>query len=450
MSDEQPGRQGNKQPDGFDADSQLQLHQAQERLRQLDRWGAVLKKDTDRFDAETRSRLQQKVTKERATLLRRIERVEQQAATPAQQAAAAHEGRAPAPAARQKKPRRGAMLAFAVAAGVIVLLAVGVFFAARQADTYAEKLLDREVTLFIEQSGLSELISYSRLEVNTILGQVRFFDVSFVSANPRSRAHADELVVRMSHQDLVRLARAPDTAVISGLRVSLVHGDFVDDYRDTQLGFDEATFGVAGRFAMEDRERPERFLVRELTFDTQGLYLRDAASGWSGQVEQLGYTLTGNLVLEELENNPHRALEQLSSVRMQLAGASIALSGPRADDLREIQLMLGEHAWVAELENWFIEESSLSMLIDPTAITLESFSFASPMVRFDGSVRIDLDAGMEATGFEGELQVLDIHSAIRAALSPYIAMTNHTLPADGPFTAQFSYDPLSGPEIEIR
>ena len=460
MSDEQQGRHSHRQGHGYDPDPQLQ--QAHERLQQLDRWLAVLKKDTDRFDAETRSRLQQKVTRERASMLRRIEGLEERPAVlhspaapgvpavPVVPEVTAAAAKPAVQAARKEKTRRGPRIALAFAAALAVLIALGVFFGARQVDSYAETVLDREVTLFIEQSGLSQLISYSRLEVNTLLGQVRFFDVSFVSANPRSRAHADELVIRMSHQDLVRLARDPDTAVISGIRVSLLHGDFSDSYRDTQLGFDEATFGVSGRFAMEDIQRPGSFLVREITFDTQGLYLRDAASGWSGRVERVGYTLNGDLVLEELENNPHRALEQLSSLRMQLAGTSIALSGPRSDELREIQLMLGEHAWVAELENWFIEESSLNMLIEPAALTLESFSFASPMLQFDGNIKVDLDARFEPTGFEGEVQVRDIHSGIRAALMPYIAMTEYRIPTDGPFTARFRFDPLSGPEIEIR
>ena len=476
------------------------LYYIERRLQQLERWRRAVATKQGALDEETRLRLERKIDGERSALHKRLGSLRRGRALPADQTAARHaaasasateapspnvpaatalrskaraasdlvagdsgqprqgtqedlRGGAPMYVQRRSKRRTGRRRVLPIAASAAVLLiVVAGYFGSRQLDRQAEVFLDSQLTEMIEESGLEELISYSRVEVNSLRGRVRFFDVAFTSANPHSRLEAVELRAQMAPDDLVRLARDRETAELSGLRVSLFGGAAADDGRGTELEFSEISAGFTGHLPLETIDRPETVRFSEIDFLLEGMSFSDSESGVNGTIDEAGYTVTGEFTVADLDRNPEELLQRLEAIETRVAGVRIGLSGTAAQELEEFRMMLGEYGWLAELENWAVEDGSLRMTFEPQTLSVESLRFVSLLLNMEGSLRIALDAEFDPAAARGELRVNEVHDDIRAVSRLYLGLsgTGYSIPSEGPFTVSFEVDEHSDPRIDIR
>jgi hypothetical protein len=353
---------------------------------------------------------------------------------------------------REKQRKLSGVSLAAVVFGVILLVGVaGGLFALQLFDTTAETIVEQEIRDFIEELELVDVISYSRLEIDSFRGRIRFHDVAFVSPNPRSRGQVEELVVQMSRQDLIAVVRNPESAALSGIRTTLIRGEFHDTYRGMILSFDEISGGIGGYFPLAEIEFPVNYLFENGEIKIGGLSIQDEETGFGGSIQSVSYTVTGELSLMELEQSPIEVMKQLHSVKMDLKGLRLSLASDAVDQMAELQLLLGLYGQEMELETWNITASGFELHITPQELRIDSLNFSSPMLQLAGHGRIGFDYGLEAEGLEGEIEFLEIHPAIRTAMSPYLLMLmGIALPPEGSFVAQFSYDPATGPQIEIK
>ncbi len=194
----------------------------------------------------------------------------------------------------------------------------------------AEAFLDSQLQEMIEGSGLQELINYSRVEVSSLRGRVRFFDVSFTSANPHFRLAVAELRVQMAPDDLYRLARDRETATLSGLRVSMLSVAAADEARGTELEFSEISADFTGHLPLETLDRPDTMRLSELEPLLEGMSFTDSASGFRGRIANAGYTITGELSVADFQREPQEILPRLEAMETRIKRAGFELSGPRA------------------------------------------------------------------------------------------------------------------------
>ncbi len=117
-------------------------------------------------------------------------------------------------------------------------------------------------------------------------------------------------------------------------------------------------------------------------------------------------------------------------------------------------MILGEYGWLAELENWAVEDASMRMTFAPQTLDFGSLRFSSALLNLEGSLRVSLDAELEPTATRGELRINEVHEDIRAVSRLYLDLglsgTGHSIPSEGPFTVSFDLDECGDPRFDIR
>ena len=429
----------------------------EERLRKLDRWRVSLDRNPDKLDIRMRERLARKIERERATLENRLPVLENDPDREVSDTGAAPggaerpPGETPGPEGSvEPRPirsrRRRWIIAASIFAGVVIAGGIGSLLL----DSHAESAVEERVRTVIDEFELHDQIAYSRIEVDTVRGRIRFFDVSFRSANPHSRLEAEELHLELSPDELVRLSWDLEGTEITRARVSLIDGSASDDSEGIAMGFEEVAAGFRGSVVLETIENPETVQILEVDGLLAGFWFRDAGAGLTTRIGEAGYTLSADVTVAELERGSLEPWEYLHELEGHLSGVGFDVSDENLPELEELQGMFGPYAWIGDPENWSIDDSGFRLTFDPDGANIESVWFASPLLDIDGTMQVMLDPALEPQRITGELSVNELHSDIRAVSRMYLAFLGQDVPSEGPFSLGFDIPEHGEPRFEIR
>ncbi len=446
--------------------------QAEARLRRLERWRSALAAKGDKLDTRERERLAKKIDRERAALKERLSALQgdreaaigsrasgrsdigtfhsETADVPSADATAQPSGTPATRTGRERVRHPTRRRRIAIATSVLVLLVAGGYIGSLFLNNHAEREVEERVRTAIEELQLKEQISYSGVEVNAVLGRIRFFDVSLRSPNPHSRLEMNELQVDLAPDELARLAWDLEGTEITRVRLSLIGGSANDDRQGRDASFEEVAVGFRGSVVLDTIDEPETVHVSEVDGSLSGIRFSDAEAGLTMRIDEAGYSVSADVTLAELDRGVLEPWEYLHELEGRLAGVGIEVSEEVAPELEAFQSTFGEYGWIADLDNWSIDDSGIRVTFDPETVRVESFRFASPLLEVDGSFQIALDPSLEPVRTHGELSVSELHSDIRTVSGLYLAMLGQEVPSEGPFTVSFDFAEHSEPLIEIR
>ncbi len=422
-------------------------------LQKLKRSYEALKARKDTVDPETYETLKRKIAHKHRRLVAELKTISAEAAPRHEKQP---DGEPEVSVADADLPRRNRLRSRTpvLITAIVLILFIGGFSALRIINSRAGSEVEAEITARIREFELQDSISFGDVRVDAARGRITISDVSFESANPRTRAGAAEVVVDLGRDNFLQVARNPETAVISSVSLTARSASVNDTREDISLGAESISVGMTGVLPLGS----EIDAAQILRIESYGTRLQNATFRLgdpevSGSLDSFVYEMTGSFEMQDwiMSFEPMAGLEILDSLRIELSGAQIVPGQVMLTELMDAQLLLDEQAWIADPDNWSIGQSVLSVSFRPDAVVLDSLSLQTPFIEANGHGEMQFNLHSELQSIGGELTVHNVIRELRDAFRPILFfMTGTDLPDNDPFTVSFFMDETEIPVFEIR
>lgn len=346
---------------------------------------------------------------------------------------------------QEKKPKKKKIpVGLFIAAGIMVMLIGGGLIALNIINRVAEEEIENTLQTIIRKNDLNDVVRYNDLSVHAALGRVTVSDVLLGPEGDDVSIRADEISISMSPFEAAALARDPRSATLSGVDVRVTGLRITDSYSGSYVSFSDLKIDVKGNL---DTAKPESGTLTRLKAEVKNLIFNEVESGIRGSMDDYSYAVEGNVTMMTFLSGPQQMLDDLDSIRLRVAGASLRLG----DELEEmVAMMLGGDSWVSNPDNWAIMLLDVDGSLDRSKVSVNSLAFDSAITKLKGSGSMTFAENFDPQGLEVRLQVDELKQEIRDFYIEIARYLDLDMPASGPFTVNMVVGREGEPRFTIE
>lgn len=341
---------------------------------------------------------------------------------------------------------------------IVAILLTGVI-ALNIVNSKAEDQVISALEDSLVENGLDGKLKYSDIKVSSLNGSMTLNNIEI--ADDEVDILVDSVKVQLPMSEALGIARNPDDAVLTNLKVNISGLELKNKTDGTNLTQGDFSMVFKGSiktkiFSEDIIPSDDDFLINTLEFSNDNVVLTSEIGEMS--FDNFNFGLFGNIKASDFEQDfadtGYKALlNLLNRVTLNFQGFKFIANQEVRESLSMLGYMyLGDVSFMGNDENWAIDRLSLDSVIDGSNLSIESLDLVTSWIDFDINASFNIDDTLESiTPFNIQLNMNNYIAELKPLLEMFIGqMTGDNLPDDN-FSLNIAMEDMNSyPEVTIE